>query len=204
MILETSALAWLTGLATGAGLIMAIGAQNAFVLTQGIKQQYHWPIAGLCSAFDAILITAGVAGVGALIHSSQSWLLVARWGGALFLLVYGAMALRSAFNTQGMEVRKDKVGSLKVALLTTVSVTLLNPHAYLDTLVLIGSIGGQYQGNDKWFFSAGAVSFSFIWFFGLSYGARWLAPLFANPLSWRILDGIVCLIMWSIALSLVI
>lgn len=198
-----SVLALFKGLATSAGLIMAIGAQNAFVLSQGIRQQHQWPIAALCSFFDAVLITAGVMGIGVLISSSDVLLAVARWGGAAFLLIYGAKALLSALKPGILKTQENSM-SLKAALLTTVSVTLLNPHAYLDTLVLIGSVGGQYQGQEQWAFTLGAISFSFIWFFSLSYGAKRLAPLFAQPVAWRILDLAVCAMMWAIAISLIV
>ncbi|MGB0466376.1 MAG: LysE/ArgO family amino acid transporter [Pontibacterium sp.] len=204
LILTAQLIPLLKGLATSAGLIVAIGAQNAFVLTQGLKRQYHWPIAGLCSFFDAVLIAIGVAGAGALISQSDVWLSLARWGGALFLFWYGFGALRSALRNQRLNASETTAGSLKAALLTTLAVTLLNPHAYLDTVVIIGSIGGQYAGEQRVWFAAGAISFSFIWFFGLSLGARWLVPLFSKPLAWRILDGIICMVMWSIALGLVL
>ena len=196
--------ALLKGLATSAGLIMAIGAQNAFVLSQGLKRQYHWPIAGVCSFFDAVLITLGVMGMGALISQNELWLSVARWGGAAFLLWYGWGALRSALKAQSLKADREGAPSLKKALLTTLAVTLLNPHAYLDTVVLIGSIGGQYPEGERFWFGLGAISFSFIWFFGISLGARWLAPLFQKPVAWRILDAAVCLMMWSIAASLIL
>ena len=196
--------ALIKGLGTSAGLIMAIGAQNAFVLSQGLKRQYHWPIAGVCSFFDAVLITLGVAGMGALISQNELWLSVARWGGAAFLFWYGFGALRSALKDQSLDADRKGATSLKKALLTTLAVTLLNPHAYLDTVVLIGSIGGQYPEGERFWFAFGAISFSFIWFFGISLGARWLAPLFQKPIAWRVLDAAVCLMMWSIAVSLVI
>lgn len=203
-VLSVQMLALLKGLATSAGLIVAIGAQNAFVLTQGLKRQHHWPIAGLCSVFDALLITAGVAGMGVLISESPFWLAVARWGGGAFLLWYGFGALRSALTNQRMMDQEGAVTGLRAALLTTLAVTLLNPHAYLDTLVLIGSIGGQYVGEERTWFAVGAISFSFIWFFGISLGARWLAPLFAKPMAWRVLDLLICGVMWTIAYSLLV
>lgn len=197
-------LALLKGLGTSAGLIMAIGAQNAFVLSQGLKRQYHWPIAGICGLFDALLITVGVAGVGALVSESENWLMLARWGGALFLAWYGFKSLMSALKSNSLQSSSQELGSLRSAILTTVAITLLNPHVYLDTVVLIGSIGGQYAADDRVWFTVGAISFSFIWFFSISLGARWLAPLFRNPMAWRVLDGSVCLVMWGIALSLIL
>lgn len=203
-MLSESLLALFKGLGTSAGLIMAIGAQNAFVLSQGLRRQYHWPIAGICSLFDGILVTIGILGAGALITQSEFWLLAARWGGALFLFWYGFKALKSALKSNQLEASGTELTSLKSAILTTVAITLLNPHVYLDTVVLIGSIGGQYPEAERFWFAIGAISFSFIWFFSISLGARWLAPLFKQPIAWRILDAAVCLMMWAIAISLLL
>ncbi|MBB1485875.1 LysE/ArgO family amino acid transporter [Oceanospirillum sediminis] len=202
--LSSHLLALIQGLGTSAGLIMAIGAQNAFVLTQGLRRQYHWPIAGICSFFDALLVTVGVAGVGALVSESEAWLMVARLGGAAFLLWYGFQSLRSAMNTNSMGSSTHELTSLRSAILTTLAITLLNPHVYLDTVVLIGSIGGQFPADERPWFAIGAISFSFIWFFSISLGARWLAPLFKKPVAWRVLDASVCIVMWSIAASLLL
>ena len=202
--LSSHLLALLQGLGTSAGLIMAIGAQNAFVLTQGLRRQYHWPIAGICSFFDALLVTVGVAGVGALVSESEVWLMVARLGGAAFLFWYGLQSLRSAMKTNSMGSSAHELTSLRSAILTTLAITLLNPHVYLDTVVLIGSIGGQFPADERPWFAIGAISFSFIWFFSISLGAKWLAPLFKKPVAWRILDASVCLVMWSIAASLLL
>lgn len=191
-----------TGLATSAGLIIAIGAQNAFVLSQGVRREYHWPIAGLCSLLDTLLIMAGIAGMGLLI-SQSTWLLpLITWAGGAFLLWYGAHALRSALRSETLQVSANQFSSLRSALLATLALSLLNPHVYLDTVVLLGSIGGRYAEEERYWFGAGAALFSFIWFFCLSLGARWLAPLFRQPLSWRILDGLVCLMMWTLAVLL--
>lgn len=202
VMLSESMLALLKGLGTSAGLIMAIGAQNAFVLSQGLRKQYHWHIAGICSLFDGILVSIGILGAGALITQSEFWLLAARWGGALFLFWYGFKALRSALKSNSLETGAAELTSLRSAIITTVAITLLNPHVYLDTVVLIGSIGGQYPADERLWFAVGAISFSFIWFFSISLGARWLAPLFKKPMAWRMLDAGVCLMMWSIAVSL--
>lgn len=188
-----------TGLATSAGLIMAIGAQNAFVLSQGVRREHHWPIAALCSALDTVLIVLGITGMGVLIGQSEVILQLITWGGALFLLWYGANALRSAFRDEVLDLSENQFSGLRSALLTTLALSLLNPHVYLDTVVLLGGIGGQYPEYERYWFGAGAALFSFIWFFALSLGARWLAPLFRRPVSWRILDGLVCLMMWTLA-----
>lgn len=191
--------AFFTGLATGAGLIIAIGAQNAFVLSQGLRRQYHWHIAGICSLIDTLLIAAGVAGMGALISSSPQLLNIVTWAGGLFLLVYGGQALRAAIRPEHLEASQRKFASLRAALLTALALSLLNPHVYLDTVVLLGSIGGRYPDQGRYWFAAGAALFSFVWFFGLSLGARWLAPLFRSPMAWRMLDLLVCLMMWTLA-----
>ncbi|WP_290698593.1 LysE/ArgO family amino acid transporter [Amphritea sp.] len=188
-----------TGLATSAGLIIAIGAQNAFVLSQGVRREHHWPIAALCSFIDAVLITLGIAGMGVLIGQSEVTLQLITWGGALFLFWYGANALRSAFRDEVLDLSENQFSGLRSALLTTLALSLLNPHVYLDTVVLLGGIGGQYPEYDRYWFGAGAALFSFLWFFSLSLGARWLAPLFRRPVSWRVLDGLVCLMMWALA-----
>lgn len=204
LVLLTAAqsLALFKGLATSAGLIIAIGAQNAFVLSQGLRREHHWPVAGLCAVLDMLLIVAGVAGMGILISQSPFWMECARWGGVVFLLWYGARALKSALNPSAMVAKRQRSLSFQKAILTTLAVTLLNPHAYLDTVVLLGSIGGQYPVDERYWFAAGAISFSFIWFFTLVAGARFLQPLFEKPQAWQILDFTVCLMMWAIAVSL--
>ncbi len=197
-------MAWSKGLATSAGLIMAIGAQNAFVLTQSLKREFHWPIALLCMFFDAVLMSIGVIGLGVALSQSPLLLEVARWGGALFLFWFGLQAAQRALGSHSMTTGDQGVGSLKRALLTTAAVTLLNPHAYIDTIVLIGGIGGQYEPDLRLWFAVGAITFSVIWFSSLCLGARWLAPLFRKPMAWRMLDGLICLMMWSIAVSLLV
>ncbi|UTW11820.1 LysE/ArgO family amino acid transporter [Marinobacterium rhizophilum] len=194
----------LQGFVTGGGLIIAIGAQNAFLLAQGVRRQYHWPIALLCSLSDALLICLGVLGMGVLISESPLLLELARYGGALFLTYYGYRALRSALQPAGLDMASRGAVSLKSALLTTLAVSLLNPHAYLDTVVLLGSIATQYGDSLRNWFGAGAVLASFAWFLTLGLGAPKLAPLFRDPRAWRVLDSLVCLVMWGIALSLVL
>ncbi|WP_419902759.1 LysE/ArgO family amino acid transporter [Kiloniella sp.] len=195
---------FLKGMGTGAGLIIAIGAQNAYVLTQGLRRNNQFAIALLCSVVDAVLIALGVAGMGLLITSNPLLLVIAAWGGALFLFWYGLNAFRAAINP-GVLKAKQEAGpdSLKKAVVTTLGVCLLNPHVYLDTVVLLGSIGGRYPEEARLWFGIGAVLSSFLWFFSLSLGAKWLAPLFKRPVAWRVLDCLVGLIMWAIAISLV-
>ncbi|NVK40441.1 MAG: amino acid transporter [Oceanospirillaceae bacterium] len=202
MISALQSTVMLQGFLTGGGLIVAIGAQNAFLLAQGVRRQYHWPVALLCSLSDALLICLGVIGMGALISDSPLLLQVARIGGALFLFYYGLRALRSALKPAGLETSGDAGRSLKSVLLTTLAVSLLNPHAYLDTVVLVGGIATQHGEQLRYWFGAGAVLASFTWFMLLGLGAPRLAPLFRNPRAWRLLDAIICLVMWGIALRL--
>jgi L-lysine exporter family protein LysE/ArgO len=198
-------LPFFTGMATGAGLIIAIGAQNAFVLTQGIRKQHRFAVALICSLCDALLISAGVAGMGSLIEQSPKLLGIAASLGALFLFVYGLKSLVSVFRAgQGLEEAEGKVVSRKQVVLTTLAITLLNPHVYLDTVVLLGGISATFEGAGRLLFGAGALSMSFVWFFTLAYGSALLAPLFKKPITWRILNGAIFLIMWSIAYKLLV
>lgn len=194
---------FIQGAAVGAGLIIAIGAQNAFVLSQGVRGRYPVMIPLVCWICDVVLIIAGAAGVGRLLAGNPQWMRLAAWGGAMFLAVYGFRALRAAFAGGRLEGDAEAVPSFRAALLTTLAVTLLNPHVYIDTVLLLGSLSGQHADAGRYWFAGGAISASFAWFFTLSLGARLLAPLFRRPLAWRILDSAVCLTMWSIAVSLV-
>ena len=193
---------FIQGAGVGGGLIVAIGAQNAFVLSQGVRRNYPLQIAMLCGFCDALLILIGVSGVGNLVASNPLLGEIAAWGGALFLLWYGLRSLQSAVRGGGLETGTAAAPSLRAVLGTTLAVTLLNPHVYLDTLVLLGGISGQFPPHERYLFGAGAMTASFAWFFTLSLGAGLLAPLFLRPLAWRILDTLVFLTMWSIALSL--
>lgn len=191
------------GLGTGGGLIVAIGAQNAFVLSQGIRKNHPLVIAAICIFCDVLFITLGVAGFGSAISSSLLLSRIAAWGGAAFLFSYGFGAFRSAAGTNTLQVEsQDRRMTLGAAVVSTLAVTLLNPHFYLDTVVLIGSVAGRFPGEQRLFFWAGAVTSSALWFISLSTGARVLAPLFSRPLSWRILDAVIGVTLWIIALSL--
>lgn len=195
--------AFFQGFGLGAGLIMAIGSQNAHVLKMGLLRQHVGITVLVCMISDALLITAGVAGMGVLIRQSPLLLDVARWGGAAFLFWYGLRAWRAVLVNESLSVANDGAGlPLRQALLTILALTLLNPHVYLDTVVLLGSIGGQQAGAGKWWFALGAGCASVLWFCALGYGARLLAPLFARPVSWRVLDGIVGTVMWTLAAGL--
>jgi len=196
---------FIEGCGTGAGLIIAIGAQNAFVLKQGILKNYVFITALLCSCIDALLILLGVGGFGKLLTSNMTLLMIAKWGGVAFLAYYGFRSFRAVFTSQKLELHGGfERPTLKVTLVTTVAVCLLNPHVYLDTVVLLGSIGAQFPFPERTYFTFGAMVTSFVWFFTIAYGARFLAPLFQSPRAWKILDFIIGCIMWAIALSLIL
>ena len=195
---------FIQGFGTGGGLIVAIGAQNAFVLSQGVRGNHNGIIALICILCDALFITAGVAGFGAAVTSNPALSQGVAWGGAGFLSFYGWGALRSAMRGGTLECDDRPARSLRRVIATTFAVTLLNPHFYLDTVILLGGVSSRFHGENRLLFWAGAVIASTIWFLSLSYGGRLLAPLFRKPLSWRILDSLVCATMWAIAASLVV
>ena len=191
----------LVGFAASLSLIVAIGAQNAFVLRQGIRDEHVLPVVIVCAASDLALIIAGVAGVGALVTSHPQAMTVARYGGAAFLIGYGLLAARRAIRPQVMTPSDAGPARLSAVLTTCLALTFLNPHVYLDTVVLLGTLANQ-QGEARWLFAAGAATASAVWFFGLGFGARRLAGLFANPGTWRVLDGIIAVIMLALGFSL--
>ena len=191
----------LPGFALSLTLIMAIGAQNAFVLRQGLRREHVLPVVLVCAASDAVLIMSGVAGFGALAEAAPWFGPLMRYGGAAFLLWYGWRNAGSAWQGgEALEAEGQSTRSLRKAILTLLALTWLNPHVYLDTLVLLGSISAQYP--DRLSFGIGAVLASFVFFFSLGYGARLLAPLFARPRSWQVLDAIIAVTMWAIAIKL--
>ena len=194
----------LTGFTLGLSLILAIGAQNAFVLRQGLQRAHVLAVVMTCALSDAVLIVAGVSGFGALAHAGP-WVADAlRWLGAAFLLVYGGLAFRSAaLGTGALKATGRVSGSRRAAIVTCLAMTWLNPHVYLDTVVLLGSVAAQHEGS-RVAFGAGAVTASFVFFFGLGYGARLLVPIFSSPLAWRWLDLGIGVIMWAIAIGLVL
>jgi len=193
---------YINGLLIAAGLIMAIGTQNAFVLAQSLRREHHLPVAALCVACDALLVAAGVFGLATVLAHSPVLLGIARWGGAAFLLWYGSKALRRACSRQSLEQGGNSgVRSLKAVLLSALAVTLLNPHVYLDTVLLIGSLGAQQSAPSA--YVAGAASASLLWFFTLALGAAWLAPWLARPATWRLLDLLVAVMMFGVAAQLI-
>ncbi len=194
---------WLRGFGLCASLIIAIGAQNAFVLRQGLRRQYVFMVAAICIVSDAIMFTIGAAGFGSLVNANPALMQAVAWLGAAFLFVYGLLSFRSAWRGGSLRVEgHDSSLTLRAAVLMALAVTWLNPHAYLDTIVLAGGIAGQFPWNERVYFLLGAISASVVWFSGLAYGARFLAPLFQKERAWRVLDTGVGLLMWSIALSL--
>lgn len=196
---------FIEGCGTGAGLIIAIGAQNAFVLKQGILKNHILITVLVCSIIDALLICVGVGGFGAILTSNLLLLTIARWGGAAFLIYYGFRSFRAVFKSESLKLESgQKRPDLKTTLGTVLALSLLNPHVYLDTVVLLGSIGAQFPPSERLFFALGAMLASFIWFFGLGYGAAYLAPLFKKPIAWKILDFLIGCVMWAIALSLIL
>ena len=191
------------GFAIEFSLILAIGAQNAFVLKQGLKQQHIFWICLLCALSDATLIALGVFGFAALMQQFPMMITIARYAGALFLMVYGAQHIKQALQAnQSIQLDAQSEQSLWKILGICLALTWLNPHVYLDTVVLLGSISTQFA-QMKLYFALGAISASFLFFFALGYGARLLLPVFKNPKAWQILDVMIAVVMWSIALSLV-
>lgn len=191
----------LTGLLTGLALIVAIGAQNAFVLRQGVRREHVGLVVVVCMASDAVLILAGTAGVGALVQAVP-WLLEAlRWAGALYLLWFAASSLRSALRPQAL-VAEQAPRTAGSVLGTTLALTWLNPHVYLDTVVLLGSLANQHGPDGRWAFAAGAVLGSVLWFTALGYGARLLARVLADPRAWRVLDVLIAVVMAVLAVRL--
>ncbi len=197
-------LTFLKGLGTGAGLIIAIGAQNAFVLSQGVRKNHALTIALICSLCDVLLICIGISGVGSLIAQNAKLTTIATTGGAIFLFWYGLRSFLSAWKGGSIETDDNSLKSLKAVVIATLSVTFLNPHIYLDTVVLMGSISSKFTGTGRYVFGAGAITASFLWFFSLSFGGRALAPYFKEPAAWKFLDIMIGIIMWLIAISLII
>jgi L-lysine exporter family protein LysE/ArgO len=190
----------LLGLGTGLALIIAIGAQNAYVLRLGISARNGTVLAVVlvCALSDAVLILAGILGIGAVIQALPATLIVIRVLGAGFLIVYGLLAAFRVFRPKALTPSETAEVGLRTAILTTLGLTWLNPHVYLDTVIFLGSVANQQGEAERWWFAAGAVFSSFLWFFTLGFGARLLRPFFARPVSWRILDAFIALVMLTI------
>ena len=199
--MEVSFAAFLEGFLTGAGLIIAIGSQNAFVFRQGLKGDHLFITALFCTLADALLIGVGVGGVGEILTSNRYLLLAAKWGGAAFLFWYGLRSFRAIAHTESLHAKAPESSGRKL-LLTLAALSFLNPHVYLDTVVLLGTIGSQFLLLQRLFFALGAIFASFSWFFGLSYGAQLLSPFLKSPRSWKIIELCIGCIMWGIGFSL--
>lgn len=210
-----------SGLGLGLSLIVAIGAQNVFVLRQGIRREHVLPVVIICAVSDALLIAAGVAGLGFVISAAPWLIVVARWAGALFLLAYGMLAARRAWRG-GEQLRVDPADgertngrpsgaatatatrtALAPVIATALALTWLNPHVYLDTVLMLGSIAATH-GEDRWLFAAGAIMASILWFTALGFGARYLGRWLRTERSWRILDALIAIVMITLAVSLVL
>ncbi|MDT5009281.1 MAG: L-lysine exporter family protein LysE/ArgO [Mycobacterium sp.] len=192
----------LIGFATSLTLIVAIGAQNAFVLRQGIRGQHVLTVVTLCTMADVVLIAAGVAGFGILMTAHPQAITVARFGGAAFLLGYGVLAAVRALRPGSLEPADAPVRAASVVL-TCLALTFLNPHVYLDTVVLLGALANEQHGS-RCLFGFGAACASAIWFATLGFGARRVQRLFATPAAWRILDGLIAVTMLGIAAALLV
>ena len=209
----------LAGIGLGFSLIVAIGAQNLFVLRQGLRREHVFVVAAICAISDAALIALGVSGVGLVLHAVP-WLIdVVRWAGAAFLVGYGIMAARRAWRPSGQalavtaaEAEADRPSTptatatrtrLMPVVATCLALTWLNPHVYLDTVFLLGTVANSH-GDDRWLFAAGAMVASVVWFFGLAYGARFLGRWLSTPRAWRILDAVIAVVMIGLGVSLVL
>ena len=190
------------GLLTGLSLIIAIGAQNAFVLRQGLAREHVAPVVAICAVSDLVLIVAGVAGIGAIVEQAGWVIDVIRWFGVAFLVAYGVRSLLKARTSAGLTAGGPEAMSLRTAVLTATALTWLNPHVYLDTVLLLGSIANAHGGDGRWWFAVGAGLASLLWFSGLGFGARLLSPLLALPRAWQVLDVLIGLTMLGIAVLL--
>ncbi|MFH9553466.1 LysE/ArgO family amino acid transporter [Streptomyces sp. NPDC017435] len=191
------------GFGTGLSLIVAIGAQNAFVLRQGIRRDAVLAVVAICALSDAVLIALGVGGVGALVVAWPGALTAVGWIGGLFLLCYGALAARRVFRPAGaLAAEGESAGSMRRAVLTCLALTWLNPHVYLDTVFLLGSVAAD-RGPLRWTFGLGAALASVCWFVALGFGARLLGRFLTRPAAWRVLDGLVAATMIALGVTLV-
>jgi L-lysine exporter family protein LysE/ArgO len=184
-------------------LIAAIGAQNAFVLRQGIRREHVLPVVAMCAISDIVLIAAGIAGVGALIGAHPGAINVAKFGGAAFIVGYGLLAAKRAWQPSALTPSDAAPARLVEVLMTCAAMTFLNPHVYLDTVVLLGALANE-NPDERWLFGVGAAAASSVWFTGLGLGARRLADLFATPRTWRILDGLIAGTMIALGVSLAV
>lgn len=191
-------LAIIPGFLAGLSLIIAIGAQNAFVIRQGLTKKFVLLTVLICAFSDALLIALGASGLGALIKSNRNILEFVRWFGVIYLLWFAFKSAKSAFKQATLDSAGDASADKKSVILTVLALTFLNPHVYLDTVILLGSISNQF-GSDKWFFAFGGMLASFTWFTAIGFGARSASRFMARPIFWKILDSLIAVIMLSIA-----
>lgn len=194
----------LSGLATGLTLIIAIGAQNAYVLRQGLRRSHVAVVVAICALSDVALILAGVAGIGTIIDRAPLAIDVVRWLGVAFLTWYGISSILRARRSETLETDGQVAEKRRTAVVKAVALTWLNPHVYLDTVLLLGSIAGTHGATGRWWFALGACVGSIVWFTGLGFGARLLAPLLARPRAWQVLDVLIGFVMLAIALKLAV
>ncbi|GAB7040267.1 MULTISPECIES: LysE/ArgO family amino acid transporter [Catenuloplanes] len=192
----------LAGFGFSLTLIVAIGAQNAFVLRQGLRREHVLAVVAVCAVSDAVLITAGIAGLGALLERAPAALTAVRWAGAAFLLGYAALAARRALRPGTLTPLDRPPATLRATLLACLAFTFLNPHVYLDTVVLLGTIANQ--DPNQWLFGTGAAAASAVWFTALGFGAVRLAPLLARPAAWRAVDALIAAVMTALAVTLLL
>jgi L-lysine exporter family protein LysE/ArgO len=192
----------IAGFVASAVLIIAIGAQNAFVLRQGLRREHVLPVVLTCALSDLALISAGIAGLGAVLNAQPALITVIRWAGAAFLLGYAVLAARRALRPEALDPAAKAPATLRATLLTCLALTYLNPHVYLDTVLLLGSVAQQHAS--RWAFGLGAAAASLGWFVALGVGARRLAPLLARPSAWRVLDGSIALVMAALGVTLIV
>jgi L-lysine exporter family protein LysE/ArgO len=191
-------IAFSSGILSGLALIIAIGAQNAFVIRQGLQRQHVLIVVLFCAISDALLIAAGTAGLGKAIESAPEVLEIVRWFGVTYLIFFGLKSLRSAFRHNTLTLEKGNLVSRKRTILTVLGLTFLNPHVYLDTVIFLGSLANQFPA-DKWFFSAGAMTASFLWFFFIGFGSKMAARFMVKVIFWKVLDLAVAIIMFTLA-----
>jgi L-lysine exporter family protein LysE/ArgO len=196
-----SVFAIIPGFLAGLSLIIAIGAQNAFVIRQGLTKKFVLLTVLICAFSDALLIALGASGLGALIKANKNILEFVRWFGVAYLLWFAFKSARSAFKSAALNSAGEASADKKSVVLTVLGLTFLNPHVYLDTVILLGSISNQF-GSDKWFFVTGAIIASFLWFASIGFGAKSASRFMSRPIFWKILDSLIAVIMFSIAVFL--
>lgn len=190
------------GLLAGLTLIVAIGAQNAYVLRQGLRREHVGAVVAVCALSDVVLIIAGVAGIGVLVERAPTALVVVRWLGVAFLTTYGLMSLWRARNAEGLQAASAAQGTRRGVIARAAALTWLNPHVYLDTVLLLGGIAATHGPQGRWWFGAGACVASVLWFVGLGYGARRAHRLLSSARAWQVLEVLIGLTMLAIALHL--